>query len=575
MNMSFLGRLRTRLAIIIAASLLPAGAVAIVQTLSVVENQAQQRLELLDNEAQLRAGEERDLMVELRETLRFAARAVVFEQSPARQCSVAEQIMGDERPWLTRILVLDGSGQSICASTSTLSVAGLPEWDAEFLPAPRFTLGPARISRLSGRRVMVAYHPVADEIAGDAFALAAGIDVAAMGRLTNTGVDDELPFALIGNRGSVLVNRDDDQANWLPGEPERLAGVVSQIVRLRGRDDLVRDYIAHPLIPGQIWAVTGAPVQSFWATLAQSGALAVALPLILWVIAVGVAYVAVDQLVTRHVRYLQRVTARIGAGEFETEIRGLDRAPLELRRLAAAIRLMSKNLMERDARLRDLLSTQKSLLLEVHHRVKNNLQMISSLMNIQLRRASGDTDKQMLQLVQDRIHGLAMVHQNLYTTERLDHVALHQLVQDLCDNLATSLRPIGSRLNSEFDLQEVTVDAAVATPVALFVAEALGNVLKHEARPGCDTTIKVTLRNEGETFSLTLANPVKVPQSEDDGPSGLGTRLMEGFAQQLAGTMQVMRDDKVYSVTLKAPVADRSEGFELRRTGLREGTLEE
>ncbi|MBY8974388.1 HAMP domain-containing protein [Rhodobacteraceae bacterium NNCM2] len=568
--LSAFSRLRSQLAIILAAAMLPAGVLAVVQVLTVANREKAARLAIATDDAELRAEEERKLLLNFQGTIRQEAIEISARLQAGADCEMLLDQVVARHEWMPEAVILDQSGTAICGADVPVSVAGLHEWEDEFLPSPRFVIGAARSGSIDGKPEIFAYFPISvPEYEG--FALAGALTLSAIRRV----VDDsftERPFGLIGNHGLPLVMRNQDPDGWLPDDRASLTGPGTRVIRAIGEDGIERDYIAHDLLRDQVWAVSALRVPGFWDIALGSRGIAIMTPLILWVIAVSVAFVAIDLLVTRHVRSLQRVARAIGQGDFAVRASGIKSAPVEIRELGAAIDRMADNLGDREDRLRDLLSTQRSLLLEVHHRVKNNLQMISSLINIQLRRAEDPRARDTLRLVQDRIHSLALVHQSLYATERLDHVALGQLVRDLCEHLRDSLKPVGSTITTRFNLDDVTVDAAVATPVALFVTEAMANVFKHAVRQGVETVIEISLTAEGEDFALTIANDnADLDNGTTDGPSGLGVRLMDGFARQLDGSIEREKSGKRHEITLTAPQARPGESFEIRHAREGEG----
>lgn len=565
-------RLRSQFVAILTLAMLPAGVLSVVQAMSTAEERLREEAAEVWAAARVRAVEDRDVFVRIRERLRAAAQAAVRIEGEPRTCEQAIAWVENAHPSITRAMIVDAEGRSVCGPPSPLSVAGLAEW-AEFRAHPGFSVGAARIGRITGQPVSVAYYPIPDNAIG-LHAFAVGIELSFLEGLADASASATRSAALIGNGGAVLASAGpvaDDV--WLPADPARLLGGDAASHRLAGRDGTERLYASFPLVPGQLWSVSATPAVTLGALLFTPHAIAIATPVVLWLIAIAVAILAIQHLVTRHVGVLQRAAARIGAGERDVSLGRLAEAPVEIHRLAGSIERMAARITEREDRLRDLLSAQKSLLLEVNHRVKNNLQMISSLVNIQLRRAGSERERRTLQLVQDRIHGLALVHQNLYATERLDHVALDQLVRELAGHLATSLKPPRTEVDIGYTLEPVTVGAGIATPVALFVTEAMANVFKHALREGRPQRIAIALTAEGERFSLTVENrdvggagaPDLAPAdpAPDNGPSGMGLRLMEGFARQLGGEFLREEEPGLYRVGLSAPVQEPGE-FSIR-----------
>lgn len=558
--------LKTQLAVVLAIAMLPAGVIAVVQAISGAAEEAEQRRENLANIAIVRAREERDLFVEVRESMRSAAAIVAKSPGDQEICQAAAASIRDAHVWVSRALLVDRDGKIICGADQELSIADRPYWK-EFIRSQQFTISDPRRSGITGKDIVVALHPV---IAPESryYAIGVGIQIDRLTDLARSkGADEALSFALVGNGGTVIALADGDSGDWLPDDPVPLLGFLPRSIDLPGRDATERHYFAHPLVTDEVWALAAAEPLTFMDRAASREAFAIVTPIVLWLIAVGVVFVAINRLVTRHVADLRSVATRIGVGDLNTEIRPFDDAPSEIRGLAEAIRRMSANLQERDHRLRELLDTKQGLLLEVHHRVKNNLQMISSLVNIQQRRTKDGGELEALQVVQDRIHGLALVHQNLYAGERLDHVALDQLLGDICHHIAGSL---GTERSVEVTnkLSSVTVDAEIATPVALFLTEALGNAFKHARGGDQPGRIEVELEADTERFRLRVQNPVD--DSEDTGKeqSGLGLRLMQGFAGQLSGKMTTERGDGTFTVVLEAPISKDHQPaqFKVRRT---------
>lgn len=560
-----LRRLRVQFALIIAISMAPAGLLAALQAVSNANGALEQRESLLASEMRNTAFEERDVLNRVRSTLVTAARSVEREILNEGSC---RQTLGDlvaEDPMLRRAVVLDLKGAPVCGLDDPFNPVRPSEW-RDFSARPRLVLGTPRTSPPEKPAFVPAYYPLP---AGrpEAFALAVGVDHEILRRLAAS--DGRVhPFGLVDESGNLIADNRAARETWLPASRTALLGAIDRTVRGTSADGERRLFFTHPVLPGQLWAVTSAPRQSLADIMTSREGFAILWPILLWMLAVAVAYVTIDRLVTRHLAYLQRVAVRLGRGEFNADIEPLYGAPTEIRRLGDAIRIMARNLTERDARLRELIAIQKSLLLEVHHRVKNNLQMISSLMNIQLRRSTDLDGQQVLRLVQDRIHSLALVHQHLYAADKFDHLALDRLCRDLCDNLHVSLKPAGAEVDFAYALEPVTVEAEIATPVALFLTEAITNVFKHAVAGHQRHSVRVALRLAGEAFELSIANPVPEAAQRPRPPAGrqrLGSRLMDSFATQLGGSCERSDAGGEFRITLRAPVASRAHGFAIRR----------
>ncbi|MEX2519689.1 MAG: histidine kinase dimerization/phosphoacceptor domain -containing protein, partial [Paracoccaceae bacterium] len=453
-----LARLRVRLALIIAVALAPAGLLAVMQALNAFEASDERRAAELQATALAAVDQERRTIVEIKQTVKLAAFAMQSELSGSRRgCADLFASLAKEHEWMTRAVLLDRQGDAVCGVDRPLSMAGTEHWK-RFIERPDIVFSAGRSGRLGGEWVSVAYYPVADPH-GEVFAIAIGLDLSFLRRLTNPP-PGRPAFALLGARGGPMniTAEAEPDIRWLPENRVILQQFGDRAVKDIGADGVKRAYFTSELETGQLWAVTARTRPGLLSTIFSSEGYGLLLPILLWAIAVTVAYFAIDILVSRHIDKLRAAAFRIGQGDLDTPVGDFSEAPKEMRALGHSIKAMAARISDREAKLQETLDMQRRLLLEVHHRVKNNLQTISSLMNLETRRVEDPIARRSLTQIQDRIHALALVHQNLYAAEHLERVALNQLVQDICDHLETSLAPKGRGPRIRTILDEIIVD---------------------------------------------------------------------------------------------------------------------
>jgi PAS domain S-box-containing protein len=205
--------------------------------------------------------------------------------------------------------------------------------------------------------------------------------------------------------------------------------------------------------------------------------------------------------------------------------------------IAADKQRVEQAVRDRTAELEAALETQKALLHEVDHRVKNNLQMVSSLILMQIRTIPDETIRKSLRAMLSRIEALSTVHRRLYQS---DDVATFD-VADFARDLVTDLVAASSRnLTPRLDLEPVIVSADKAAPLALIVNELVTNAIKH-AFVGRNADVP------GE-LSVMLAKPdgvLRIEVSDDgvglDGSTGestFGVRLIRSLAKQLKAEVE-------------------------------------
>lgn len=191
---------------------------------------------------------------------------------------------------------------------------------------------------------------------------------------------------------------------------------------------------------------------------------------------------------------------------------------------------------EKEEALRRALEDKNTLLKELYHRVKNNLQLIISLFNLQVRAMSDEQARQALLDASGRVRAMALVHERLYQSRTLSSIALDAYVTELCEQLvgASSGAQRGIALRVEAEPVEVGLDVAV--PLGLLLNELVCNSLKHAFPDGRRGNILVRIVREGdETMRLTVADDGigLTPGFDRTSLRNLGLKLVSALSEQL------------------------------------------
>jgi two-component sensor histidine kinase len=196
--------------------------------------------------------------------------------------------------------------------------------------------------------------------------------------------------------------------------------------------------------------------------------------------------------------------------------------------------------------MRLALAEKTVLLKEVHHRVKNNLQIVISLLNLQSKEACPDAVRDILATTQNRVRSMALIHENLYQSESLACLNLTHYLEGLCTHLLRGAGPVNARvaIESQVENERISIELNQAVPCGLLINELVTNALKHAfpgERPGL---IRVTLqRPSPQEVRLTVADDgVGLPAALDPHHStSLGLRLVCLLTEQLHGTVTFER----------------------------------
>jgi two-component sensor histidine kinase len=194
--------------------------------------------------------------------------------------------------------------------------------------------------------------------------------------------------------------------------------------------------------------------------------------------------------------------------------------------------------------MRGSLREKEVLLKEIHHRVKNNLQVISSLLNLQARYLPDPAAREIFRASQHRVQSIALVHEKLYQSADLSHVDFSDYTVALLDNLFETFDAGPRGISKLIDIGAIRLSVDIAIPCGLIVNELVTNALKHAFPGGREGTVRVILR-EGADGALDLTvgdDGVGLPEGVDPRKtSSLGLDLVFTFADQLDAQVEVGR----------------------------------
>lgn len=173
---------------------------------------------------------------------------------------------------------------------------------------------------------------------------------------------------------------------------------------------------------------------------------------------------------------------------------------------------------------------------EVEHRVKNTLQLISSIVLLQGRRAKDDSARQALKAVQQRVAAVSVAHRHVGWNEHGEQVELAALVREIVNDLAGSAGREGVAIDLE--LEPVTIAGRQGAPVALLVAETVGNALRHAFPGERSGRIRVALRRMQDTFELSVSDD-GIGMTDGMQAAGFGLNVVQLMTQQLRGKLFV------------------------------------
>lgn len=207
----------------------------------------------------------------------------------------------------------------------------------------------------------------------------------------------------------------------------------------------------------------------------------------------------------------------------------------------------SRNIDDRkhaEKRIKASLEEKEVLLKEIHHRVKNNMQIISSLLSLQSRHVKDGRELEILKESQNRVMSMAMIHEKLYRTHNLAQINFEEYIQSLISGLFSSYGINPGIIKTKLNLKEVLLDIDTAIPCGLILNELVTNSLKHAFPEGRKGEINIILSQEGENMLKMIVgdNGIGFPEDIDfQNTDSLGLKLVNTLVNQLKGEIELER----------------------------------
>jgi two-component sensor histidine kinase len=351
----------------------------------------------------------------------------------------------------------------------------------------------------------------------DAIAIRAGV---VNGMATAAIGVDELRTAVREARGDfrAFILRDDQHELRLIGPP------AGPDVRMR--------MMEWPLSNGNLTVRIGIARQR----IPTIDRLLLLLPLLMWIAAAILTWLLVSRLLIRPLRRLERAVLAYRPGEGTLELPRRLGPSEEIQELRNAFARAIARVEESERETTGALEGQRRLVREVHHRVKNNLQVVASLLNIHGRSADTVEARAAYAGISRRVGALSIVHRNHFAEmEENRGIALRPLLSELAAELRGSAPEAARSLTIELDLDTVYTTQDVAVAIAFLITEIVEFAMLNRPAEG----VEISLRRASElTARLTLSSPILVPGEEEDSEKLQFERIVSGLAKQLRSTLE-------------------------------------
>ena len=205
-------------------------------------------------------------------------------------------------------------------------------------------------------------------------------------------------------------------------------------------------------------------------------------------------------------------------------------------------------------RIKSSLKEKNVLLQEIHHRVKNNMQIISSLLNLQIKYVHDEEAVNVLQESQNRVKSLAMIHEKLYMSKDLTKINFVDYVQSLVSNLFYAYNIEKTHIQPILQIEDINLNMETAIPCGLIISELVSNSLKYAFPNKKSGEIRVSLKSQKDTYKLLISdNGIGLSNGiELNNAQTLGLKLVYILTDQIDGKVTIYREQGTqYKITFK------------------------
>ncbi len=307
---------------------------------------------------------------------------------------------------------------------------------------------------------------------------------------------------------------------------------------MRSSSPFRRVFSAAPILNDDVFLILSARAPGLFSWARLNPLTGLFLPLLTFALAFAAVSMVAERVVVRWIAYLQRIAALYARGRLSVRPIQAEHMPAEIRDLAETLEDMADAIVGRDASLRDSLAQKDALMREIHHRVKNNLQVISSLLNMQQRALTDPAARAAMSDTRQRITALALIYRALYQSPDLKRVDLRAFLEELTAQLIAGELMNGPPVKTELNVEPLVIDPDRLAPLALFAVEAITNAQKH-AFAGRGGQLTVYFAVHGEEAELEIADDGQASEAALKA-SGVGRTLMTAFARQLRGRSELV-----------------------------------
>lgn len=264
--------------------------------------------------------------------------------------------------------------------------------------------------------------------------------------------------------------------------------------------------------------------------------------IIAFVLALTLSLAFARRLFVYRIERLTEYTDALARGNLSVRS-GVNNAQDEITELMESFNTMAASLEERNALNERTIREKEQLLLELQKRVSDNLQILSSIINLQIGYASNDEVRQSLMTTHSRVMALSLVYETLYLYSDVQQVEMHRYSQGLCDYLVSLYTDVGTEIQCEIEGEEVALPIDKALPVALIINELVSNSIVHAFPYRKNGFIGISFAKEDGRIRMEVRDDGSGFEEQEQRGETLGYEMIGALVEQVHGSIVVNADE--------------------------------
>jgi two-component sensor histidine kinase len=540
--------LRSLLVVVVGGALLPVFLISFAQAYMRMENDRETIRSSLTDNASIAAEQGSNVVALSQQSLvNLSNRREVKDATTKCQQTLLIALLG--MPFGSNLARIDQNGKILCSAHPIVITANVKDrkWWQELSARSTLSFAGPVLDRANGKPSLIVAIGLNDDEGDKLGHIVLGIDILRLQNdLTKRALDRRASLTLVAGDGrpinTMFLTRFQLPQSGSHFEARNFENTSLDVLR----DDLGQAWsqAVRPIVPDHLYVSYAMPNKVLYSSTLFHSVTDLALPLMALLLACAASWFAIEFWAIRPIEQLRILAKNYALGQFSATLPSFARGPQELIDLRDELAAMAERADQRDENLRQIADQKDNLVKELHHRVKNNIQVVLSLLSLQARQLATPEERAPLEQVQARVSSLALVQRLIVEGSDGSHVStidIHLLIDDLCSQIRRSYPQQAQRVKLIGHADPLPISTDLAVPISMFVFEAVTNAMLHAFPDQARGEIFVDFRVDVQSIAHLEITDTGIGWELNAPNLGTGHKLLTAFGRQLGSFMVLTR----------------------------------